>query len=277
MSRGPHEPPVAATSVRAPHPVLTRHYGCDQDRRAFVVGLFDATAGCYERFCSMMSLGSGLWYRRRALERLGLRPGMRLLDVAIGTGLVARAAAQILPDVGAIVGLDPSAAMLRVARMRVAGPLVQGQVEELPFEGASFDVLTIGYALRHASDLDVAFGECRRVLKPGGRALVLEISRPPSPLRQRLIRLYVTRVLPSLMALTTHNRDVGRLARYYWDTIAACVPPEAILDSLARSGFVDVHHRAFAGLISEYTARRPPANAPPSQMPPSTATTWPVT
>ena len=244
-------------SARPPHPVLTDYYGRDADRRSFVVELFDATAGCYDRFCGVMSLGSGLWYRRWALERLGLLPGMMLLDVATGTGLVARAAAEIVGDVGRVVGLDPSAGMLGQARKALAGPLVQGQVEELPFARDIFDVLTIGYALRHAADLGVAFRECRRVLKPGGRLLVLEISRPPSLTGRRLARLYLTRVMPGLMALTARNRDVPRLARYYWDTIAACVPPDVILDCLSQSGFVDVHHRILGGLLSEYTARCP--------------------
>ena len=243
-------------SARPPHPVLTDYYRRDADRRSFVIKLFDATAGCYDRFCGVMSLGSGLWYRRRVLEDLGLRAGMTLLDVATGTGLVARAAARILGDPRAVVGLDPSAGMLRQARRRVAGPLVQGQIEELPFECGSFDVVTIGYALRHAADLDVAFRECLRVLRPGGRILILEISRPPSPTQRRLARLYITRALPSLIALTTGNRDVRRLARYYWDTIATCVPPDVIMDSLRRSGFVDVRHRVLGGLLSEYTAHR---------------------
>jgi demethylmenaquinone methyltransferase / 2-methoxy-6-polyprenyl-1,4-benzoquinol methylase len=243
--------------VTSPHPVLTDYYRRDEDRRSFVITLFDATAGRYDRLCGIMSLGSGLWYRRRVLERLGLRPGMRLLDVATGTGQVARAAISILGDPRAVVGLDPSAGMLREARKTVAAPLTQGQVEELPFESARFDVLTIGYALRHATDLDVAFRECWRVLKPGGQILVLEISRPPSRLQRQLVRLYLTRVLPLLMALTTRNRNLGRLARYYWDTIATCVPPEVITDSLRRSGFVDVHHHVVGGLLSEYTATRP--------------------
>lgn len=251
--------------------MLKDYYREDADRRSFVIRLFDATAGCYDRFCGVMSFGSGLWYRRWALERLGLRPGMTLLDVATGTGLVARAAAEILGDPGAVVGLDPSAGMLGQARQTVAGPLVQGQVEELPFARETFDVLTIGYALRHAADLDVAFRECLRVLKPGGQVLVLEASLPPSRTRRAVARLYLTRVMPGLMALTTRNRDVGRLARYYWETIATCVPPDSIMDSLRQGGFVDVRHRVFAGLMSEYTARRPP---PKSQVkPPSTAIT----
>src|SRR5262249_14918605 len=124
------------------------------------------------------------------------------------------------------------------------------------FADASFDFLTFGYALRHAADLDVAFGECRRVLKPGGRILVLEISRPASVPRRALIRVYFTKILPSIMALTTRNRRATTLTRYYWDTIATCVPPEAILESLRRGGFVNVARRVFGGFLSEYTAVR---------------------
>ena len=201
-----------------------------------------------------MSFGSGQWYRRWALERLGLRPGMSLLDVATGTGLVARAATRILGDTHAVVGLDPSAGMLREARKSLASPLVQGQVEELPFRDARFDVLTIGYALRHAADLAVAFRECRRVLKPGGRILVLEISRPRPRGRRWLIRSYFTRVLPWILTLTTRDRHATVLSRYYWETIEHCVPPETIMDALRRTGFEEVGRRVFGGIFSEYTA-----------------------
>ena len=117
-----------------------------------------------------------------------------------------------------------------------------------------FDVLTIGYALRHAADLDAAFAECRRVLRPGGRLLVLEISRASSAVVRRVIRLHFTLLLPAIMRLSTRNRSAHVLTRYYWDTIALCVPPEAILESLQRVGFVDGQRRVFGGLLSEFTA-----------------------
>ena len=248
---------TTATGARAPHPVLTEYYQRDEERRPFVIDLFDAGARYYDRLCRVMSLGSGQWYRRWTLERMGLRPGMTLLDVATGTGLVARAAHRIVRDPHAVVGLDPSAGMLREARKAVAGPLVQGQVEELPFRGARFDFLTIAYALRHAADLEVAFGECLRVLKPGGRILILEISCPSSRGRRRLVRFYLTKVLPSVIALRTRNRHARVLTRYYWDTIATCVPPDVIMDSLRHSGFVEVRYGIFGGILSEYTAITP--------------------
>ena len=240
----------------APHPVLRDYYQRDDERQPFVIALFDGAARHYDRVCGLMSFGSGQWYRRWALERIGLRPGMRLLDVATGTGLVARMAAEVLRDPQAVVGIDPSAGMLHEARKTFSGPLVRGRVEELPFGAARFDVLTIGYALRHAADLDVAFRECRRVLKPEGRLLVLEISRAPSRVRRRLIQVYFTWILPWIMKLTTRNRHAHLLTRYYWDTIDACVPPDTIMEALRRTGFADVQRRVFFGALSEYTAVR---------------------
>lgn len=245
---------------RAPHPVLRDYYKAADERQSFVIDLFDGAARHYDRVCGLMSFGSGQWYRRWALERVGLRPGMRLLDVATGTGLVARTAAAILRDPRAVVGVDPSAGMLREARKTLGGPLVQGRIEELPFGSGRFDVLSIGYALRHAADLEVAFRECLRVLKPGGRLLVLEISRAPAPGRRALIRFHFTTVLPLIMRLSTRDRHAQVLTRYYWDTIETCVAPETIMEVLQRSGFVDVKRKVLGGFLSEYTGVKPAAS-----------------
>jgi demethylmenaquinone methyltransferase/2-methoxy-6-polyprenyl-1,4-benzoquinol methylase len=245
-------------SPRAPHPVLRSYYTSEDQRQPFVVALFDQAARHYDRVCRVMSLGSGQWYRGQALRRAGLRPGMRLLDVATGTGLVARAATTIVgDDPGAVVGLDPSAGMLREARKRLRIPLVQGRIETLPFPPARFDVVSIGYALRHAADLDVAFAECRRVLVPGGRIVVLEITRAGSAGGRWAIRAYFRHILPFLMRLASPRAHARLLMRYYWDTIDACVPPREIVEALGRAGFVDVEHRLQGGCLSEYVGVRP--------------------
>jgi demethylmenaquinone methyltransferase/2-methoxy-6-polyprenyl-1,4-benzoquinol methylase len=240
-----------------PHPVLRKYYASDDARQSFVTALFDASARSYERFGKVMSLGSEQRYRRQALARAGLRPGMKLLDVATGTGLLLRAASRIVREPDAVVGLDPNTSMLREARRATVGPLVQGRAEELPFRDATFDLLSMGYALRHVTALEAAFGEYRRVLKPGGRLLMLEISRPRAALTRWLVRTYIRQVVPLVMWTLGAARPPRLLTSYYWDTIEACVPPDMVLAALRRTGFTGAEHRVLAGVLSEYVAQRP--------------------
>ena len=127
----------------------------------------------------------------------------------------------------------------------------------MPLRSDHFDMLSMGFALRHVDTLERAFTEYRRVLKPGGRLLLLEVSRPRSAVTRWVIRVYFQRVLPLLIRIATRNPEAPLLMEYYWDTIAECVPPETILAALRHAGFVDVQHRMFAGCLSEYVARKP--------------------
>ncbi len=247
-------------SIR-PHPVLEGYYPVQSDRQSFVDELFDGAARYYNHIGRMLDLGSGPMYRRQALRRAGLRPGMRLLDVATGTGLVARGGAEVLGDPRRVVGVDPNGGMLREARAALACPLVRGRAEILPFRSESFDMLSMGFALRHVEDLEVAFSEYRRVLRPGGRVLLLEVSRPESGMMRWLIRNHFQRVLPWLTRISTRSEPAELLMKYYWDTIDRCVPPETILDVLRRNGFADVKRRVYAGVLSEYVAAKPATSA----------------
>ena len=250
------------TESTPPHPVLEEYYPVAADRQSFVGELFDGAARYYNRIGRMLDLGSGLWYRRQALQRAGLRPGMRLLDVATGTGLVAHGAGEILGDPRGVIGVDPSGGMLREARTALSGPLVRGRAEALPFRADSFDMLSMGFALRHVPDLEVAFTEYRRVLRAGGRLLLLEVSRPPSRISRWLIQTHFQHVLPLLTRISTGSEPAQLLMKYYWDTIDMCVPPETILDVLRRNGFVEVDRRVLLGCLSEYVATKPRRSAP---------------
>jgi demethylmenaquinone methyltransferase/2-methoxy-6-polyprenyl-1,4-benzoquinol methylase len=247
------------STATPPHPVLDRYYRRERDRDSFVATLFDGAAKYYDRVGHVLALGSGPSYRRGALARAGLRRGMKLLDVATGTGQVARAAARILGDPGAVVGLDPSAGMLREARRVHPGPLVRARAEEMPLRDDLFDMLSMGFALRHVATLETAFAEYRRVLKPGGRLLLLEVSRPRSAVTRWAMRVYLQEVMPRLIRVATRNPHAPLLMEYYWDTIAECVPHATILAALRQTGFVDVEHRMIGGCFSEYLARKPPS------------------
>ena len=240
----------------APHPTLPRYYASD-GKRSFVRRIFNHTAGDYDRVERMMALGSGSWYRRQALKRAGLASGMRVLDVAIGTGLVAREEVSITGDPKLVLGLDPSIGMITQARRTLTLPTVLAVAEELPLSSASFDFLSMGYALRHLSDLSVAFAEFFRVVKPGGRICILEITRPPRGIRLMLLKAYMRLLVPAITRLTTNRGDSQLLWQYYWDTIEMCVPAETVISSLERAGFADVRHHLELGMFSEYTARKP--------------------
>ena len=243
-----------------PHRPLTRHYAAPAERSGFVRDLFNGTAADYDRINGVFSLGTGGWYRRGALRRAGLAPGQRLLDVAVGTGLVAAEAARVLGDPAAVTGLDLSEGMLAEARRRVGGiRLVQARAEALPVADGSVDFVSMGYALRHVADLGVAFAEYRRVLRPGGRVLLLEIGRPEGRTAQALLKAYLGRVVPTLCRWTAPRRRAGQLMDYYWDTIEACVPAEAILRHLRGAGFADVRCDTSLGVFKAYSGRRPPA------------------
>lgn len=242
-----------------PHPSLPRYYGTDEQRPKVVRQMFDVSAPHYNLICRLMSVGSGRMYRRMALLEAGLKPGMRMLDVATGTGLVAEAAVRILGGAGGVVAIDYSPGMLKECRKAVDVPLVRAKAEELPLGDQSFDLLSMAYALRHMSDLEAVFREYLRVLKPGGRLLLLEFTRPSSQLGFLLARTYLKKVVPWITLLGTCSRDARRLMEYCWDTVDQCVPPAAILEALRGAGFHEVERRTSSGLLSEYVARCPPA------------------
>jgi demethylmenaquinone methyltransferase/2-methoxy-6-polyprenyl-1,4-benzoquinol methylase len=219
--------------------------------------IFNHTAPDYDRVESVLAFGSGSWYRRRALLRSGLRPGMRVLDVAMGTGLVAREAMALVGASGQVIGLDPSIGMVSEARRSLELAVVLGRGELLPLQTQTFDFLSMGYALRHVSDIDAAVREYFRVLKPGGRVCLLEITRPRGRFALFALRVYMKGVVPLITRLVTRRAETVKLMEYYWDTIAACVPPETILAALKRAGFKNVRRRTDLGIFSSYLGTKP--------------------
>lgn len=250
-------PDVTTPVSVPPHPTLPRYYEDAGARAGFVRRIFDAGATDYDRIERMMALGSGSWYRRMALGRAGLAAGMRVLDVAIGTGLVAREEVEIVGDPARVLGLDPSAGMLAEAVRNLSVRVVMGRAEQLPLADGEFDFLSMGYALRHVADLAEAFAEFHRVLRPGGRVCILEITRPRGRLAGAILRQYMRYVVPALARLTGRRTESPLLWEYFWDTIAACVPPERVTAALKRAGFENIVTEKDLGIFSQYTARKP--------------------
>ena len=247
-----------AESIIAPHSPLTEYYADESKRAGFIREMFDSTAEDYDLIERVLGFGRGSWYRRSALERAGLKPGMKILDVGMGTGLVAREAITIVGDASLVTGIDPSPGMMEQAKLPGVN-LVEGYAESLPFPDASFDFLSMGYALRHISDLSAAFREFRRVLKPGGKLCLLEISCPASPVGRFVLKNYMRRVVPLIAALVGQKTNTRQLWRYYWDTIEACVAPATIVAALDEAGLVDARRYIdvkIMSFFSEYQAAK---------------------
>ena len=249
-------PPVAPV-VHAPHRPLTDYYQTEQDRQAYLRKIFDETAPDYDRIESMLAWGTGSKYRRDALVRGGLKHGMKVLDVGVGTGLVAAQACLLVGDPALVTGVDPSAGMMAAGKLPRAVAMVEGRAEALPFPDNHFDFLSMGYALRHISDLSVAFAEFERVLKPGGRLCILEITQARSPLGRWLLKTYMRGVIPLLTRFVAGQKKTTTMWRYYWDTIEACVPPEQVVATLEAAGLAQVERHLELGSFSEYQAVKP--------------------
>lgn len=248
-----------------PHPLLKDYYGSERQRRERVSRWFDDSAAHYDWICRVMSGATDRRYRFDALQRAGLRSGMRALDVACGTGLVAGEAQRIVGPTGRVLGIDASTGMMRQAIQHHGLRASAGLAERLPIVDGAFDFLSMGFALRHVNDLRVTFEEFRRVLRPGGRLLILEITPPRNRLAFLMLRFYLKRIVPTITRLGRHSAPAGEMMRYYWDTIEQCVAPTTIESALVASGFGGVERTVSLGIFSEYTATRPPlAQAAPS-------------
>ncbi len=244
------------TAPIPPHPVLDRYYRSEEERRSRIGAWFNEAASDYDWINQAASFGTGSWYRKQALLRAGLKPGMSLLDVGSGTGVVAAQAQAVVGRGGRVMALDPSLGMLSHAAKRGVRRRVRGVAEALPFPDQKFDVLSMGYALRHVVDLRATFVEYRRVLKPGGKVLLLEITPPSSRLAHHLLGFYMGRVMPFLARFGRGGKSSRELMEYYWDTIERCVPPATILRALAEAGFGKPERYVEHGILSEYTAAR---------------------
>ena len=242
------------TPVRAPHAPLTDYYPTEQDRQAYLRNIFDNTAADYDRIEAMLALGSGSRYRRQALIRGGLRTGMKVLDVGVGTGLVAAQACILAGNAALVTGVDPSAGMMAASKLPDTMVLIEGRAESLPFPDNHFDFLSMGYALRHISDLVVAFAEFERVLKPGGRLCILEITKPQSRFGQWLLKNYIRGVIPLLTRFVSRQKETATIWRYFWDSIEACAPPEQVMATLSAVRLTQVKRHLELGVFSEYQA-----------------------
>ncbi len=206
-----------------------------------VKGMFDRIAPVYDVMNRVMTAGLDRSWRRRAVEAV-VQPGDRVLDACCGTGDLALAAEQ---EGGHVTGLDFSPAMLERARRKSSTiEWVEGDMLALPFEAASFDAATVGFGVRNVADLEAGVAELRRILRPGGRVAILEITRPRGVLRP-FFSLWFERIVPLLGKVLPG----GRAYTYLPASVRRFPGAEDLAALLERHGFTQVRFALMGGSI----------------------------
>ncbi len=237
----------------------TTHFGYEKvdikEKAGRVRQVFDSVATRYDLMNDLMSMGIHRLWKRFAVELAGIRRGQKVLDLASGTGdLAARFAGLVGPD-GLVVMTDINAAMLEQGRGRMADQGVVGNVkytqvnaEAIPFPDNHFDCVTIGFGLRNVTDKQRAIGEMFRVLKPGGRALVLEFSHPRAEPLKSAYDIYSFKVLPTLGKLVADDEDSYR---YLAESIRMHPDQETLKGMMEQAGFERCdYHNLTGGIVA---------------------------
>lgn len=234
----------------------TTHFGYKtvpvDDKADLVKGVFDSVASRYDIMNDLMSGGLHRLWKRRTIEQANVRKGHAVLDLAGGTGDLAKEFCKLVGPKGHVVLADINAAMLQQGRDRlidagVAGNLSIAQVDaqDLPFADNTFDRITIAFGLRNVTDKDAALRSMFRVLKPGGKALILEFSKPDETVKPAY-DLYSFKVLPMLGKLVANDSESYQ---YLAESIRMHPDQETLLGMMVDAGFERARYQNLAGGI----------------------------
>lgn len=225
-----------------------------QEKARFVHSVFESIANEYDRMNNIISFGSHVAWRNYTMRQMAIKPGQSAIDVACGTCDWTIALARAVGEKGRVVGLDFSQNMLDVGKYKVerAGvgqvvELVNGDAMQLPYEDNTFDYATIGFALRNVPDIQTVLNEMRRVVKPGGKVISLEVSKPPFLPYRKLFYLYFYHILPLMAKLF-----VNKYEEYAWlpESLTHFPDSKELAAMFARAGLEPVRVKLFMGGVA---------------------------
>ena len=233
-----------------------------EEKAGRVAGVFHSVAARYDLMNDLMSGGVHRLWKRFTVELAGVRPGQQLLDIAGGTGDLSRAFARRVGPEGLVVLADINESMLKVGRDKLTdqgltGNLhyLQADAQYLPFPDNHFDCISIAFGLRNVTDKNLALNAMLRVLKPGGRLLVLEFSKPLYPLLERAYDTYSFKLLPLMGKLVANDADSYR---YLAESIRMHPDQETLKRMMDTAGFVNTeYHNMTGGVVALHKGIKP--------------------
>ncbi|WP_299798071.1 bifunctional demethylmenaquinone methyltransferase/2-methoxy-6-polyprenyl-1,4-benzoquinol methylase UbiE [uncultured Shewanella sp.] len=226
------------------------HFGyktVDTEQKAdMVAGVFHSVAAKYDIMNDVMSFGIHRMWKRFTIESAGARPGMKVLDLAGGTGDLTAKFSHLVGDKGQVTLADINDSMLKVGREKlrdkgIVGNVnyVQANAEALPFPDNHFDIITIAFGLRNVTDKDAAIRSMLRVLKPGGKLLILEFSKPQHDVMRKVYDLYSFKILPKMGSLITQDAESYE---YLAESIRMHPDQDTLKGMMVDAGFEQVEY-----------------------------------
>ncbi len=233
-----------------------------KDKEKLVADVFHSVAGRYDLMNDLMSMGVHRLWKRFTLEMSAVRKGQSVLDIAGGTGDLALKFSEIVGDAGRVVLADINASMLNVGRDKLIDngaignvEYVQANAECLPFADNSFDLVTIAFGLRNVTDKDSAIRSMLRVLRPGGRLLILEFSKPRHALLGKVYDAYSFTALPLMGKLVTNDSESYR---YLAESIRMHPDQDTLEGMMKTAGFVNTsYHNMTGGVVALHKGIKP--------------------